>query len=216
MGLGRSHALSRGRKLLPFEYDILEGCDVPECVNSICFTIPWADLITRAWNYVAENEPIRFYDQFDKDATLTTPPKFQVSVWYDVPFTDEDDSGDSGDIMNLSDFLPNADGGDKKTVAQGTANDTVDSHCDKLENRLDICLDLMVGGSEIDYNTCKAIQDAGDCIAANCTWYLNSPSNIFPCMLDMPIMDWDKTNLDGVGAVDFGIFKREQGRSSGM
>ena len=47
-------------------------------------------------------------------------------------------------------------------------------------------------------------------VYAGCTWYVNSPTNIFPCMLDMCLMDWDGNN--GVGAIDFGIFKREQGR----
>ena len=82
--------------------------------------------------------------------------------------------------------------------------------CDSYHDRYRVCIEKGNAGREVDYNVCKAIQVEGDCIAAGCTWYVNSPTNIFPCMLDMCLMDWDGNN--GVGAIDFGIFKREQGR----
>ena len=84
--------------------------------------------------------------------------------------------------------------------------------CDSYLSRYQVCVEKRNAGSEVDYNTCKNLSSSGDeaCEAAGCTWYVNSPSNIFPCMLDLCLMDWDGSN--GVGALDFGIFKREQGR----
>ena len=37
------------------------------------------------------------------------PPKYQVSIWYDSVFADKDDLFDAGLILNLNDYLPNAD-----------------------------------------------------------------------------------------------------------
>ncbi len=78
--------------------------------------------------------------------------------------------------------------------------------CQSYHDRYRVCIEKGNAGREVDYNVCKPIQDEGDCIAAGCTWYVNSPTNVFPCMLDICLMDWDGNN--GVGALDFALFKR--------
>jgi hypothetical protein len=99
---------------------------------------------------------------------------------------------------------------------EDTNNDGVGNVCDELLCqsylcRYEGCVMLRDAGREVDYNVCKAIQVEGACIAAGCTWYKNSSTQAYPCMLDLCLMDWDGNN--GVSALDFGIFKREQGRS---
>jgi len=86
----------RGKKLLPFEYNLNDESD-------ICFTLPWAEMIERA---IADGA------SFDEAFARDNPPKYQVSVWYDTPFTDEDDFNDAaGTPINLADFLPDTDAG---------------------------------------------------------------------------------------------------------
>ena len=86
----------RGKKLLPFEYNLNDESD-------ICFTLPWAEILERA---IADGAD--FNEAYARD----NPPKYQVSVWYDTSFSDEDDFNDlAGTPINLSDFLPNTDAG---------------------------------------------------------------------------------------------------------
>lgn len=84
----------RGKEILPFEYNIQNETE-------ICITLPWAEIIERA---VAAGADL------DEDYVINNPPKYQVSVWHDSIFDDDDDYL-SGDLLNLSDFLPDA-GGD--------------------------------------------------------------------------------------------------------
>jgi len=66
--------------------------------TQLCPVLPWAYTLTRAVEDGAD---------FDVNYTINNPPKFQVSIWYDSTFTDGDDFMDSGQLINLSDFLPN-------------------------------------------------------------------------------------------------------------
>ena len=91
-----------------------------------------------------------------------------------------------------------------------TTHQAEDDLCQMYNNKYQICIEKRNDNRELDYNVCSAIHDAGDCAAAGCTWY-NAPS-AFPCMLDICLMDWD--GINGVGLMDFAIFKREQGRGS--
>jgi hypothetical protein len=94
-----------------------------------------------------------------------------------------------------------------------TTHQPEDDLCQMYDNKYQTCLSLHSAGSEMDYNVCKNLSSQGSTICQNagCTWYVNSPTNVFPCMLDICLMDWDGNN-SSVGAIDFGIFKREQGR----
>jgi hypothetical protein len=85
----------RGKEILPFEYNVLNETE-------ICITLPWAEIIERA---VAAGADL------DEEYARNNPPKYQVSVWHDTLFTDEDDYFTNGDLLNLSDFMPDA-GGD--------------------------------------------------------------------------------------------------------
>jgi hypothetical protein len=97
----------RGKNLLPFEYTILNETD-------ICFTLPWAELIERA---VAAGADL------DEVEARNSPPQYQVSVWHDTAFIDEDDfSDEGGSPINLSDFLPNA-GGNCNAAGEFNDND---------------------------------------------------------------------------------------------
>jgi hypothetical protein len=84
----------RGKKILPFEYD-------PDNETEICFTLPWAEILERA---VAGGAT--FNEAYARD----NPPKYLVTVWYDTPFTDENDYFSNGNLLNLSDFMPDAGG----------------------------------------------------------------------------------------------------------
>jgi hypothetical protein len=98
----------RGKNLLPFEYTILNETD-------ICFTLPWAELIERA---VAAGADL------DEVEARNSPPQYQVSVWHDTAFIDEDDfSDEGGSPINLSDFLPNA-GGNCNAAGEFNDNDS--------------------------------------------------------------------------------------------
>jgi hypothetical protein len=94
-----------------------------------------------------------------------------------------------------------------------TTHQSGDDLCQMYYNQYQTCIEKQKDERELDYNNvCKPIQNEGACIAANCTWYKNSSTQAYPCMLDICLMDWDGTN--GVGTLDFGIFKREQGRGN--
>jgi hypothetical protein len=84
----------RGKEILPFEYN-------PDDETAICFTIPWAEMLESA---VADGAD--FNEAYAKD----NPPQYLVTVWYDTAFADESDYFTNGDLLNLSDILPN-DGG---------------------------------------------------------------------------------------------------------
>ncbi len=83
--------------------------------------------------------------------------------------------------------------------------------CDSYFERYRVCVETRDASREVDYNVCKEIQEEGDCLAAGCTWYENLPSQAYPCMLDICFSE--VTGDDYSGAMDFAIFKREQGRS---
>jgi len=86
--------------------------------------------------------------------------------------------------------------------------------CQSYCNLCECCVDLKVAGREVDYNVCKDLssQGQGVCETAGCTWYLNSPNQVYPCMLDICLLE--VTGDDYIGVMDFAIFKREQGRGS--
>jgi hypothetical protein len=85
--------------------------------------------------------------------------------------------------------------------------------CQMYYNKHQSCLALQDAGREVDYDVCKKLSSQGQtaCEAAGCTWYNNSPTQAYPCMLDMCLMDWD--GYKGVTILDIAIYKREQGRS---
>jgi len=84
-------ALQRGSIYLPSDWNLLNE-------NEFCVALPWASLLQRAQEMGAD---------FNFDYTINNAPSYQVSVWYDTAFEDEDDFMDGGLIFNLSDFLPN-------------------------------------------------------------------------------------------------------------
>lgn len=91
----------RGKKLLPFQYN-------PNNETNICLTLPWAEMIAEARMAYSKAGKT----PFPIDYSVNNPPQYQVSVWYDTPFTDNDDFSDAGGSpINLSDYMPDA-GGD--------------------------------------------------------------------------------------------------------
>ena len=92
----------RGRSFLPVSWN---GTNYTQW----CFTLPWHHLVARAAEKGAD---------FDYDYTKNNPPKFQVSVYYDVAFTDGDDLFTlPGLNLDVSDWLP-----DTARVADGDFN----------------------------------------------------------------------------------------------
>ena len=89
----------RGNKILSFPYN-------PNNETDICLTIPWVQMIAEA---------IQEYNNqgktpFTLQGVLDNLPHYQVSVWYDTANDDDDDYMSSGNLLNLSDFMPNGGG----------------------------------------------------------------------------------------------------------
>ena len=86
--------------------------------------------------------------------------------------------------------------------------------CQSYHDRYRVCVEKENAGREVDYTVCKNLSSSGQsaCEAAGCAWYKNSPTQAFPCMLDICLSE--VTGDDYIGAMDFAIFKREQGKSS--
>ena len=74
-----------------------------------CYTLPWSQIVWYA-NQELQGDPKRFNYQKAIDPSNN---KWQVSVWYDGGFTDQDDIFDNyppGDYFNISDWAPDGDG----------------------------------------------------------------------------------------------------------
>ena len=73
-----------------------------------CYTFPWSHILWYAYQELQGN-PKRF--NFQKAMDFVNNNKWQVSVWYDEDFTDEDDITDGlSGPLNVSDWAPNGDG----------------------------------------------------------------------------------------------------------
>ena len=53
---------------------------------------------------------------------LNNNPRYQVTVWYDTTFDDHDDYMSDGNLLNLSDFMPDA-GGDCNVAGEFNEHD---------------------------------------------------------------------------------------------
>jgi hypothetical protein len=92
VGGGGGAIITRGRVELP-------GASF-QSFSEYSFHLPWAEILARA----AQNGALPDYN-----FAIANPPKYQVSIWYDSVFTDKDDLFDAGLVLNLNDYLPNAD-----------------------------------------------------------------------------------------------------------
>jgi hypothetical protein len=88
----------RGNKILPYPYN-------PNNETEICLTLPWVQMIAEALQeYSNQGKP-----SFALADVVNNPPHYLVTTWYDTAFDDNDDYF-TGDLLNLSDFMPNAGG----------------------------------------------------------------------------------------------------------
>jgi hypothetical protein len=74
-----------------------------------CYTLPWSHILGYAYQEL-QGDPKRFNLQ---KAMQEDNNKWQLSIWYDDAFSDQDDISDNyppGDYFNISDWIPNGDG----------------------------------------------------------------------------------------------------------
>ena len=81
--------------------------------------------------------------------------------------------------------------------------------CQKYCNLCEVCIEQQSAGREINYRTCKKIDNPTACEAAGCIWW-DAPS-AYPCMLDICLTD--VTGDGNVFSGDYAISMRELGRS---
>jgi hypothetical protein len=86
--------------------------------TELCVTIPWGLILTQVWSAIFEAGEA-YHLPFDVSYTVDNPPKYQVSLFYDPVFADEDDLFTifPGLNIDVNDWMPDTD-----RVADGEYN----------------------------------------------------------------------------------------------
>jgi len=110
VGFGQGNPVKVGDVSIRNSYDINNEDD-------ICATLPWGLIVTQMWNAINDAEDPNHLP-FDLSYTVDNPPKYQVSLFYDPIFADEDDLFTlPGLNLDVNDWLP-----DTARVADGEYN----------------------------------------------------------------------------------------------
>jgi hypothetical protein len=110
VGFGQPPAVKVGDINIRNSYDINNE-------NEICVTLPWGLIVTQLWSAINDAADPNHLP-FDISYTVDNPPKYQVSVFYDPVFADENDVFTApGITIDVNDWLPDTD-----RVADGDFN----------------------------------------------------------------------------------------------
>ena len=126
---GTNDPILRGRVIL--EVAVVNN------LTEYCFHLPWGDIIA----YASFEGAVDF-------ASVSQNPEYQVSVWHDNVFADNNDMFDAGLILNLSDYVPNT--GKASDASNGAALCLSDTNADCKVN----LTDLVTSKSEFLRNNC--------------------------------------------------------------
>ena len=102
IGYGSQNSVMIGDVLIENTYNIFEETD-------ICVTIPWSKIITQMFTRILRDAPAA-HPIFDASYPVNNPPKFQVSIFFDDNFDDEDSLFTlPGLNVDVNDWLPDTD-----------------------------------------------------------------------------------------------------------
>lgn len=111
---------------------VIRGFSDPQplyTTTSKCFTFPWDSILVYTRSTITN--PVEIFNYADALDPATT--KWQLSVWTDPVYSDQDDFGDASTFFNISDVVPNGNGvlanvdvADNLTFCEGNTDGDVD------------------------------------------------------------------------------------------
>jgi hypothetical protein len=94
VGYGQSEKVMQGSINLPLGYDVND----PE--TEICVEVPWGIIIGAVWADI-ESNPLPGQVNFDVNATVSNPPKFQVTALHNVKYESGTPGEDGQDFFRF-------------------------------------------------------------------------------------------------------------------